>query len=92
MDTITIRIPDHVLFRSIPGGGGVLLDLDQREHFALDEVAARMWEVLSDSGTVSKVVQSLALEYDIDRTSLQQDANRFVQSLAERKLVQISDI
>ena len=92
MDTSAVRIPDHVLYRSVPEGGGVLLDLDRREYFALDDVAVRMWEVLSDAGTVSSVVECLVLEYDIDRSSLQEDADQFVRTLAERNLVQVSDI
>ena len=92
MDTITIRIPDHVLYRTVGEGGGVLLDLDRREYFALDDVAARMWEVLSGARTISSVVESLMLEYDVDRTSLQDDADRFVRTLAERNLVHVSDI
>ena len=70
----------------------MLLDLDRREYFALDDVAARMWEVLSGARTISSVVESLMLEYDVDRTSLQDDADRFVRTLAERNLVHVSDI
>ena len=92
MDMTAVRIPDHVLYRSIPEGGGVLLDLDHREYFALDDVAARMWEALSDTGAVSGVVERLVLEYDIDRSSLQDDADQFVRTLTERNLVQVSDI
>lgn len=92
MDTIATRIPDHVLYRTVREGGGVLLDLDRREYFALDEVAARMWEVLSDAGIISSVVESLMLEFAVDRTSLQDDADQFVRTLAERGLVYVSDI
>ncbi len=70
----------------------MLLDLDRREYFALDDVAARMWEVLSDTGEVLSVVESLALEFDAERSSLQEDVEQFVQSLADRNLVQRSGI
>ena len=68
----------------------MLLDLDRREYFALDDVAARMWEVLSDTGEVLSVVESLALEFDVERSSLQEDVEQFVQTLADRNLVQRS--
>ncbi len=70
----------------------MLLDLDRREYFALDDVAARMWEVLSDTGEVLPVVESLALEFDVERSSLQEDVEQFVQTLADRNLVQRSGI
>lgn len=70
----------------------MLLDLDRREYFALDDVAARMWEVLSDTGEVLSVVESLALEFDVERSSLQEDVEQFVQTLADRNLVQRSGI
>ena len=92
MSATEIRPHDHVLYRSVAGGGGVLLDLDRREYFALDDVAARMWEVLSDTGEVLGVVESLALEFDVERSSLQEDVEQFVQTLADRNLVQRSGI
>ncbi len=70
----------------------MLLDLDRREYFALDDVAARMWEVLSDTGEVLSVVESLALEFEVERSSLQEDVEQFVQTLADRNLVQRSGI
>jgi RNase adaptor protein for sRNA GlmZ degradation len=92
MNATEIRTHDHVLYRSIAGGGGMLLDLDRREYFALDDVAARMWEVLSDTGDVLRVVESLALEFDVERSSLQEDVEQFVQTLADRNLVQRSGV
>jgi RNase adaptor protein for sRNA GlmZ degradation len=92
MSATEIRIHDHILYRSVAGGGGMLLDLDRREYFALDDVAARMWEVLSDTGEVLRVVESLALEFDVERSSLQEDVEQFMQTLADRNLVQRSGI
>jgi hypothetical protein len=90
--TVTgVRFHDHVLYRSVPGGGGVVLDLERRGYLALDEVAARMWEVLSDTGAVSAVVDSLALEFDVDRAVLAEDVQQFVRTLASRSLVQLPD-
>lgn len=70
----------------------MLLDLQRREYYALDDVAARMWEVLSDTGEVSDIVDSLVQEYDVDRASLQDDTDRFVRILTDRRLVHLSDI
>ncbi len=81
-----------MLYRSVPEGGGVLLDLERREYFALDDVAARMWEVLSVDGAVAGVVDALALEYEVSRPTLRQDVERFVRTLAERDLVHVYDI
>jgi len=69
----------------------VLLDLERREYFALDEVAARMWEELSQTGRTSDVVEALALEYDVERTLLEDDVERFVQTLADSDLVHRTD-
>ena len=92
MSATRVRISDHVLYRSVPGGGGVLLDLERREYFALDDVAARMWEVLSETGEAARVVGSLALEFDVERESLARDVDEFVQTLTARRLVQLPDV
>ena len=91
MSATEVRIPDHVLYRSVVGGGGMLLDLERREYFALDDVAARMWEVLSDTGEALRVVESLVREFDVDPASLQEDVEQFVETLADRNLVHRSD-
>lgn len=69
----------------------MLLDLERREYFALDDVAARMWEVLSDTGEALRVVESLVREFDVDPASLQEDVEQFVETLADRNLVHRSD-
>jgi len=87
MSTTAARPCDHVLYRSVPGTGGVLLDLEGRQYLALDEIAARMWEELAHTGNTSDVVETLALEYDVERAVLEEDVERFVQTLADRDLV-----
>ena len=65
----------------------MLLDLEQRAYFALDAVAARMWEILADTAETADVVECLAGEFDVDRSTLEQDVEQFVEALIDRKLV-----
>ena len=90
MGTTEVRPHDHVLYRSVPGAGGVLLDLERREYYALDDVAARMWEELSGTGRAERVVEVLAQEYDVEAAILEEDVDRFVQRLVESDLVHLS--
>ena len=92
METTVVRVPDHVLYRFVPEGGAVLLDLERREYFALDDVAARMWEVLADTGVVADIAEALVLEYDVRRSILLDDADRFVRTLVEQNLIHRVDI
>ena len=68
----------------------MLLDLERREYFALDDIASRMWEELSNTGTALGVVEALAVEYDVDRARLEEDVEQFLQTLADRELVHLS--
>jgi RNase adaptor protein for sRNA GlmZ degradation len=92
MNATAVRPHEHVLYRPVPGAGGVLLDLERREYFALDDVAARMWEELSDTGVTSSVVETLAAEYDVERTLLEEDVEQFMRTLVERDLVHLSEV
>jgi hypothetical protein len=75
------------LYRPVPGAGGVLLDLDRRQFFALDGVATRMWEELMKTGTVDAALHALLAEYDVEPTVLERDLEEFVGTLLDRDLV-----
>lgn len=87
----TVTVSEDVLYRSVDGAGGVILDLERREYFALDEVGARFWEEIVACGDTAAAVDHLLGEFDVDRKTLQRDVAEFARDLAARGLFRLAD-
>ena len=84
------RIPDTVLATDLRGEG-VLLDVATGQYFGLDEVGFDMWKSLAASGTVEGAHAALLELYDVADDVLARDLAVFVEQLASRKLLVLTD-
>lgn len=84
-----LEIPDTTLFQELEGEC-VLLNLANESYFGLDEVGTRMWNVLSDSDSVTDALKILTTEYEVDEKTLRTDLDQFINELLENKLVQVT--
>ena len=85
-----VSVPADVLFRSLPDGESVILNLKTGTYFGLDDVGTRMWAALTDSESVQAAFSSLLDEYAVDAERLRRDLDEFVNRLAGRGLLEIS--
>ena len=69
------------------GDETVILDLASGTYFGLDPVGARMWQLIEEGNTLSKVCDVLLEEYDVSREVLERDALALARDLAEKKLI-----
>lgn len=83
-----IRVADNVLIRELEGEF-VLLNLNSESHFGLDEVASRMWSVLTSNETIALSCEILAMEHDVPESDLRKDIKRLINELVEHGLVEI---
>ena len=60
---------------------------DQHLYFAVNRVGTRIWWLLAEPRTVDELVATLAREFAIDEATCRQEAESFLQQLAEKKLV-----
>ena len=85
-----VKISDSVLFQQI-NNECVLLDMDSEQYFGLDDVGARMWQVLSEDGDTEKAITVLLAEYDTDEKTLRQDLITLLAELGNQKLISIEN-
>ncbi len=78
MNTKRTLRPGNVLTHSIDGET-VILNLDNEKYFTLDAVATRFWEVVLEHGHGSEALEVLLEEYEVDRTTLVADMDRWVE-------------
>jgi hypothetical protein len=81
--------PD-VLFQEV-GGDLVLLDLASEQYFGLDEVGARIWQLLADGASVGEVLDTLLLEYDVRPARLESDVSTLLEELSGAGLLRPAD-
>jgi len=91
---VTVRMPKavscspDVLFRELDSEG-VLLDLETERYYTLDDIGARMWQLLHEHEKTEPVVALLLDEYDVDENTLRQDLAGLITRLAESGLMRI---
>ncbi len=81
-----VTMSPEVLFRDLDGEA-VMLDLNTERYFGLDEVGARMWQLLAEHGHVETVVQLLLAEYEVEEDRLRQDLANLIAKMADAGLI-----
>lgn len=81
-----LAVPDHVAVRELDQEL-VLLNFDSEQYFGLDEVGARMVEVLRGAPTIDDGVTTLLDEFEVDEGQLRSDVADLVASLVDGGLV-----
>ena len=82
----TIKISPEVLSQEV-SGEMVLLDLKSEEYLGLNEVGARIWQLLQDGKGLDEISNILIAEYDVSRDELNGDINQLVAELRDAGLV-----
>jgi len=65
----------------------ILLDVENGQYYALDEVSGRIWELCDGSHSVAAMVEEICQDYDAPSEDVEQDVLAFLGEMAEEKLV-----
>jgi len=87
LDTRAHIDPDAV-FRELDGEA-VILDLETGLYFGLNEVGARIWQLIEAHGDLRQVFEILRQEFDVADGQLQHDLVTLVEQLREKGLVRV---
>lgn len=85
-----IKPSENVLFQEI-SGEYVLLNMESEKYFGLDEVGARVWQILSEDENPAKVLQQLEAEYDVDPQTLRNDVAKLIEEMKAEDLVSVEE-
>ena len=73
-------------FRVYDGEAVVVMPSGGEVHI-LNEVGARIWDLIDGRRTVAEIVQVIREEFDVDEAAAARDVGGFVDSLLEREMV-----
>ena len=75
-----------IMLRKV-GDESIVLDLKTERYLGLDDVATRIWEVVTTAGSIQSAYDALLTEFDVDPERLREDLDEFVQELLQLGLV-----
>ncbi len=67
----------------------VILDFNKGAYFGLDEIGTLIWQQLQQPLTVEAVCDAVVEQYDVDRTTGEQDVIRLLEMLQAEGLIEV---
>ena len=72
-------------------GEVAILDLKAGVYYGLDDVGARVWNLIQEPKTVSEIRDVLLQEYDVEADRCERDLLALLQRLADEGLAEVED-
>lgn len=72
-------------------GESVILSLSSGTYFGLNEVGARIWDILQKPCTYEEIVAFIGEQYAVDQVQLESDLDRLLEDMLRAKLIEVSD-
>jgi hypothetical protein len=90
LDSI-LHLPAYISYTTVEEDV-ILLNTQTNKYFALDDVGARLWNLLSGGKRLRECYEVLLQEYEVNPTQLEQDTLELLEQLRKNDLVEIIKI
>ncbi len=77
----------HIVVTEFEGGESVLVDLNTKRYYQLNETATVIWRALSDGRSRADVVGSLTSVYDVTEADAEKSVDQVLEHLKAHRLV-----
>ncbi len=82
-----VRPHEHVVFTDFEGGEGVLVDLNTKRYYTLNETAALIWRALEQGQDAEEIVRQLTERYDVTAEHAAASLEQTLSTLRSRQLL-----
>jgi len=72
-------------------GEAVILHLKSGQYFGLNEIGARIWDLIQEPKTVSAVFEAILHEYDVTPNQLEGDLLALLEKMAINELIEVKN-
>lgn len=86
---VEVRVPERVEFSRVEDQIA-LVNVDTGVYFGLDDIGARMWEMLCEHRKLQAVADRMEREFDVEPERLRADLLRLVRELVDKGLLEIA--
>ena len=88
--TIGVAVPQgHVIFTDLDGTEGVLVDLNTRKYYQLNETATLVWRGLDARKPIERIAHEMNELYDVPAAAAASSVQRLVRSFCAYNLVRV---
>jgi hypothetical protein len=81
---------EHIVASHLDDGAGVLVDLNTRQYYQLNESAMLVWQALEGGLPFSQIVEKIMAVYSVNSERATASAETLLRHLEKRKLVRPS--
>lgn len=83
----TLVPQEHVVFTEFDAGEGVLVDLNTKKYFQLNETAVVVWRGLEEGLSPEAIAGRITAAYDVDEARAAESVRRALENFRALKLV-----
>jgi Coenzyme PQQ synthesis protein D (PqqD) len=81
---------DHVIFTDVDGAEGVLVDLNSKQYYQLNETASLVWRGLANGTPVDGIARELTEVYDVTLEHAQSSVDAIIRNFIVYRLLKPS--
>jgi hypothetical protein len=78
---------DHIVASHLEDGDGVLVDLNTRQYYQLNETAMLIWSAIENGSSLNQIVDQIMATYEVSNERAIASAETLLRQLEKRKLV-----
>ena len=78
---------DHVIFTDLGDGDGILVDLDSKQYFQLNETASLIWRGLTNGAAVHDIGREMTELYDVTSEHAQASVETAIRAFTAHRLL-----
>lgn len=79
---------EHVVFTDFDGLEGILVDLNTKKYYQLNETAMLIWKALEEGLAMEEIAERLASEYEVTPMAARENVEHLLSELSNYKLIQ----
>lgn len=87
MSLTNLTTGKHVVVTDFDGGEGILVDLDTKRYYQLNETAMIVWKGLEQGKSLNEIVNEFTSSYEVETDHAAVSVQRLVDSFQTYKLV-----
>lgn len=87
MSTTGLLPHEHVVFTEFDAGEGILVDLNTKKYFQLNETGTLIWRGLERNSSLEEIVGEITAAYDVTPEHASESVRKLLDNLRAFKLV-----